>query len=107
MARNHIVTDVTTGLTTVVPYTAQEEIDADAAKAADDLAQAPIIAEQVRRAALKGNARAVVLINALTTKDDVALNAAVTARYPGLTGDALKAVQDIALVLAYQYHNGG
>lgn len=72
-----------------------------------DAVYAPGIAEAARRAALKNNARALVLINALTTKDDVALNAAVAARYPGLANDALKAVQDIALILAYQYHNGG
>jgi len=71
-----------------------------------DALSAPGIAEIARRATLKGNARAVVLINALTTKDDVALNAAVAARYPGLAGDAIKAVQDIALVMAYQYRNG-
>lgn len=60
-------------------------------------------AEQLRIAALKANARTQAIVAALTTKDDVGLIAAVTARYPGLTGDGLKAVTDIALALATIY----
>ncbi len=51
MTRTHTVVDLATGQQTEVPYTPQEEIDADAAKAAYDLAQAPIITAQQRAAA--------------------------------------------------------
>lgn len=106
MARTHIIVDLTTGLQTSVPYTPQEEADADAAQAADQAAQAPIIADQQRRAAIRLNARTTAIIAALTTSNDTQLIAAVAARYPSLTGDGLKAVTDIALALAYIYHNG-
>ena len=63
----------------------------------------PPSAEQLRIAALAGNARTKAIATALTTKDDAGLIAAVAARYPGLTGDGLKAVTDIALALATIY----
>ncbi len=99
--------DLATGVETLVPFTPQEEAGADAAKAADDLDQISIVAEKQRRAVIRANARTAALINALTTQNDTGLIAAVAARYPGLTGDGLKAVTDIALVLAYTYRNGG
>lgn len=56
MSRNHIVTDLQTGQQTTVPYTAQEEADADAAKTADDAAQAPLIVAAERRSNLTNDA---------------------------------------------------
>jgi len=55
MSRNHIVIDIVTGQQTVVPYTPQEEAQADLDKAADDLAQAPIIAASQRKADFKAD----------------------------------------------------
>lgn len=55
MTRTRTVIDATTGDQTTVPYTPQEETDADAAKAADDLVQAPIIANQQRRVGLSAD----------------------------------------------------
>jgi hypothetical protein len=103
MARSRIIVDLSSGGQSIVPYTAQEESAADAAKAADDVVQAPIIADQQRVAAIKANARTTAIVNALTTKDDVGLIAAVQNRYPSLAGDGLKAVTDIALALATIY----
>lgn len=63
-------------------------------------------AEQSRKDGIKTNARTTALVTALTTNDAPGLIAAVAARYPGLTGDGLKAVTDLALVAAYTYRNG-
>lgn len=106
MARNRIVIDLVTGKQSVVRYTPEEEAQADLDKAVDDAAQTPIIADQQRIAAIRANARTAAIVNALTTKDDIGLIAAVQNRYPSLSGDGLKAVTDIALALATIYRAG-
>lgn len=99
MARTHIVIDAT-GTITTVPYTPQEEADADAQKAADDLAQAPMIAQQQKVSAIRINARRQALLNAIITEDDVALIADINARYPSLPANAIKAIVDIFLLIS-------
>lgn len=64
-------------------------------------------ADQVRRTAIRNDARTAAIVNVLTTKDNTGIKSTVAAAYPGLAGDGLKAVQDIALALAYIFHNGG
>lgn len=78
MARNHIVTDVSTGLQTVVPYTPQEEADADTQKAADDLAQAPIIAETQRKAGLSADANVLALLTQAKTASNAQIDTWLT-----------------------------
>lgn len=102
MARTHIVVDLKTGQQSVVPYTTEEEAQADLDKAADDAAQAPLIIQQQRIAAVKLNARRQALVTAIQNNDDVGLIAAAQARYPSLTGDAAKFAVDVLLLIAGQ-----
>jgi len=75
---------------------AQAAIDAQAASASAVASQM----EAARIAGIKGDARQVFLMNALTTLSNTAINNGIAARYPSLTGDQLKFAQDVALVLA-------
>lgn len=99
MARNRIVIDVATGSQTVVPYTAQEEADAGAIKAADDLARAPIIADQVRVAAVKANARRIALVTAIQGSDDAGVISYVNTKVTDLAS-AKVLLTDLALLVA-------
>lgn len=60
----------------------------------------PPTPEQLRVAAVKANARRQAIASAYQTSDDAQLIAKVAARYPALTGDALKAVTDLHLMMA-------
>lgn len=64
-----------------------------------NLLNPPPTPEQARVAAIKANARRTAVLGVLTTVDDVGLLTAIANQYPSLTGDALKAVRDIYLVL--------
>lgn len=72
-------------------------------KAAKDAAALASTQAASRLSAIKANNRTQAIANALTTKDGAGLIAAVSARYPSLTGDALKAVTDIVLTLGAIY----
>lgn len=100
MTRFRRVLDLTKGTISDVPYTLQEEADADAAKAADDLDQAPVLLQQQRTAAVRANARRQMLVTAIQNNDDAGLITAMQARYPGLTGDAAKFAVDVTLLVA-------
>jgi hypothetical protein len=90
------------GCQSYVSTTTAEDAQAaiDAAASATAAAAAAAATEAARLDAIKLNARQSTLMTALTTRNDTSLIAAVAAQYPSLTGDALKAVTDIALVLA-------
>jgi hypothetical protein len=57
-------------------------------------------ADQVLTGKIFANARRKAIITAIQTSDDVQLAALIAARYPTLSGDAIKAITDIFLTIA-------
>ena len=99
MARTRIVKDLSTKELVVVPYTAQEEAEADAVFAADELAQAPIRADEQRRTAIKSNSRRQVIMNFINTHTDAEIEAYALAA-SNTQAKASRLLADIALIIA-------
>lgn len=78
MARTHIVTDLSTGQQVVVPYTAQEEIDADVALAANDTVQQALQAEVTRKAGLSADANVLALLTQAKTSSNAQIDTWLT-----------------------------
>lgn len=72
------------GAWTNVPYTPAEEAAADLLKQADDLAQAPIIAEQQRRDGLAASADYTDLLNRAKTASSAQIDTWLTANVTNL-----------------------